>query len=128
MNISIILSAKRCEGGLVDMVVTSEVVEETPYDELIEPTCPSCRQTIPWDVDVCPHCGHQLKGEAKPKEAPRAVAPARRRGKRGNIVAAVSIVVLGLATILTWEYIPGAMLIPLIMIVAMIVLSAAPAE
>lgn len=130
MNISIILSAKRCEGGLVNMVVTSEVIEETPYDEIIEPTCPSCRQRIPWDVDVCPHCGYQITGKVKPKEAPKVVAPARRRrkGKRGNIVAAGSIVVLGLTTILTWEYIPGAMLIPILMIVALIVLSAAPAE
>ena len=110
------------------MVVTSEVIEETPYDELIEPTCPSCRQRIPWDVDVCPHCGYQMKGEAKPKEAPKAVARARRKGKRGNIVAAGSIVVLGLTAILTLEYIPGAMLIPIVMIIILIALSAAPAE
>jgi hypothetical protein len=39
------------------------MVEETPYDELIDETCPSCRRTVPPGTTKCPHCGYQIREE-----------------------------------------------------------------
>jgi len=41
------------------------MVEEIPYDELIDETCPSCRQTVPLGTTKCPHCGYQIREEKK---------------------------------------------------------------
>jgi hypothetical protein len=108
------------------MGITSDVVEETPYEEIIEPTCPSCRQSVPWEIDVCPHCGYQFKGKVKPKEAPKAVAKRRKRGKKGTVVAAASVIAMGILAFLSVEYWPPAALILLLAIVVMVVMAAAP--
>jgi hypothetical protein len=39
------------------------MVEETPYDEIIEETCPSCRRIVPEGTIACPNCGFKLREE-----------------------------------------------------------------
>ena len=109
------------------MVVTSDVVEEKPYQEILDKTCPSCRRTIPWDAEVCPQCGYRMKGEAKPEVKPKPAAPKKKR-KKGNVVAGVSVIILGLLAVGSYEYFPPATVIALIMIIAMISMAAAPAK
>lgn len=46
------------------------MVEEIPYDEIIEETCPSCRHTVARGTEVCPNCGYRIRGE-EPPEPPR---------------------------------------------------------
>lgn len=108
------------------MGITSDVVEETPYEELIEPTCPSCRQLVTWEEKVCPHCGYQLKVEAEPKVAPKAVVKRRKKGKKGTVVAAASVAAMGILTFLSIEYWPPAALILLLAIVVIVVMAVAP--
>jgi len=45
------------------------MVEEIPYDEIIDETCPSCRMTIPLGTSKCPHCGYQIREEAEVEKA-----------------------------------------------------------
>lgn len=52
------------------------MVEETPYSEIIEETCPSCRHNVPQGTAVCPNCGFQIREEPKPAAAPKA-APSK---------------------------------------------------
>ncbi len=114
--------------GFVDMVVTSDTIKERSYEELIDPTCPNCRQTIPWDTDVCPHCGWQIK-KGVPAEAPKLAVPTVKKGiKKGNVLAAASVIILGLLGLGSVEYFPPATLICLLMIVVIITQAAAPAE
>ena len=115
-------------GGFVDMVVKSDVIEERPYEELMSPTCPNCRMEIPWDVDVCPYCGWQIK-KGVPAEAPKLAVPTVKKGiKKGNVLAAASVIILGLLGLGSVEYFPPATLICLLMIVIVIIQAAAPAE
>ncbi|MEM2943591.1 MAG: zinc ribbon domain-containing protein [Methanomassiliicoccales archaeon] len=39
-------------------------MEERPYNEIIDATCPSCRHGVPMDANVCPYCGYRIKPEA----------------------------------------------------------------
>jgi len=47
-------------------------LEERPFDEIIDATCPSCRGAVPPDANVCPHCGYKIRPEAaKPAPPPK---------------------------------------------------------
>jgi len=110
------------------MVVTSDTIKEKSYEEIITPTCPYCRHTIPWDTDVCPYCGWQIK-KGVPAETPKLAVPKVKKGiKKGNVLAAASVIILGLLGLGSVEYFPPATLICLLMIVVIITQAAAPAE
>jgi hypothetical protein len=129
MNISIILLTQWSIGGFVDMVVTANAIEEKSYEELIDPTCPNCRMTIPWDVDVCPHCGWQIREGEAPKEAPKPAAPvSKSKIKKGNVIAAGSVIALAALALGSWKYFPPAAILCLIALVAVIAQAAAPAD
>ena len=51
------------------------MVEETPYDEIIEETCPSCRHTVPQGTATCPNCGFHIREEPSPETAKKAAPP-----------------------------------------------------
>lgn len=50
-------------------------MEERSFDELIDPTCPSCRHAVPMNASTCPKCGYKLKVEGKKTPAAEAKAP-----------------------------------------------------
>ena len=108
------------------MGITSDVIEETPYEDIIEPTCPSCRQEVPWGTEVCPHCGYHFKGMTVVEEAPKAVKTKRRKGKTGTVIAASSIVIMGILTLLSLEYFPILALGTILVIILLVVMAAAP--
>lgn len=50
---------------------------ETPHDQLIDQTCPSCRHTVPQELEFCPKCGYQIRGGSA--AASKKGAPTRSR-------------------------------------------------
>jgi len=60
------------------------MVEEIPYDELIDETCPSCRHTVPPGTTKCPNCGYQIR------EEPDKVTVAKRPSCRTNVIGSCS--------------------------------------
>ncbi len=75
-------------------------MEERSFDELIDPTCPSCRHAVPMDASTCPNCGYKLKVEAKKTAAAEAkVSSAAKDAKPGwsnrtYILGAIIIIVI----------------------------------
>lgn len=110
------------------MVVTSDVIEEKPYEELISPTCPNCRLEIPWDADVCPHCGWQIREGAAAAAAPKPAAVRAKKGKKGTAVAAGSVIALALLTLGSAYYWPPAAILTILAIVGVIAIAAAPSD
>jgi len=102
------------------------MVEEIPYDELIESTCLNCRRGIPRDVSVCPHCGYHIESGVRPKVKVKAAVA--KKGKKGTVLAGASILILAALTVASWEYCPVAFLIPLVVLVILICISASPVE
>lgn len=79
-------------------------MEERSYDEVIAPTCPSCRSEVPPDANVCPNCGYRLRAEEKKAGAPPvapAAAPQPRRGRGKSIAGGVLVMISGIIGIIT---------------------------
>lgn len=81
-------------------------MEERPYDEIIDATCPSCRHAVPMDANVCPYCGYVIKPEvakaAAPQKAPPQAAPAGAKLLTSKpVVGGVLVIVSGLIGIVT---------------------------
>ncbi|MDH7508198.1 MAG: zinc ribbon domain-containing protein [Methanomassiliicoccales archaeon] len=76
-------------------------MEERPYDEIIDATCPSCRHAVPMDANVCPYCGYVIKPEvakaAAPQKAPPQAAPVGARQMTSKpVVGGALIIISGL--------------------------------
>ena len=82
------------------------MVEETPYDEIIDETCPSCRHTVPQGTTVCPNCGYQIREEPKKAPAPKKGVPASvtRDGLSKPEFGGVLIIVSGILAIVNGLY------------------------
>lgn len=91
------------------------MVEEIPYDEIIDETCPSCRYTVPRGSSVCPYCGYRIREEKKPeslKPGKIPTAPARTSGGRAGL-AGILILISGILALITGVYMmadPGSLL------------------
>jgi len=82
-------------------------VEERPYNEIIDETCPSCRQGIPLGSKVCPECGYRIRPEEvpeveRPPLTPRATAPSSGFSRPG--LGGALIILSGLLALLTGIY------------------------
>jgi len=91
------------------------MVEEIPYEEIIDETCPSCRQTVPRGSVVCPHCGYRIREEVAPPAAKvRAPAPTPVRTATNKAgIAGVLIIVSGILALVMGAYLaadPSALL------------------
>ena len=84
------------------------MVDEIPYDEVIDETCPSCRRSVPQGTIVCPNCGFQIREEVPgpapvSEPAPRA-SPRSRGGMNKAGFGGTLILVSGILAILTGLY------------------------
>jgi hypothetical protein len=83
------------------------MVEETPYSEIIEETCPSCRHTVTQGTAVCPNCGFQIREEPKPALTPKAAPPKAERVQQFTEKAAFGgwlILISGILAVITGIY------------------------
>jgi len=91
------------------------MVEEIPYDEIIDETCPSCRHTVPRGSGVCPYCGYRIREEEKPESREVGEPPkvsVRTSGGRAGLAGAL-ILVSGILALITGIYMmadPGSVL------------------
>lgn len=91
------------------------MVEEIPYDELIDETCPSCRHTVPSGTTKCPNCGYQIREEPKKvtvvDRTPRTVCSMGSRSNQmwfGGVLILMSGL-LGVVTAIAELYAPDSM-------------------
>ena len=77
------------------------MVEETPYDEIIEETCPSCRRGVKQGTATCPNCGFKIR-EKPPSSRPaedRFLAEERAKERAGY--AGTLIIISGVLALMT---------------------------
>ncbi|NYT12565.1 MAG: hypothetical protein GKC03_08480 [Methanomassiliicoccales archaeon] len=77
------------------------MVEETPYDEIIEETCPSCRRTVPQGTTKCPNCGFKIREEPPPSKPVKDKFLAEERAKERAGYAGTLIMISGLLAFIT---------------------------
>ncbi len=85
------------------------MVEERPYSEIIDETCPSCRHGIPLSSTVCPNCGYRIRPE---EEEPEVEKKKKKKPGRSRVTYASSragfggalILISGILAVLTGIY------------------------
>lgn len=79
------------------------MVEETPYDQLIEETCPNCRHTIPQGLEFCPKCGYQIREDSVAPSTRTAPTRSRRadQGFSRNEFGGILILLSGILAVPT---------------------------
>lgn len=77
------------------------MVEETPYDEIIEETCPSCRRIVPEGTTTCPSCGFKLREEPSPSKSVKDRFLEEEKAKEMAGYAGILIMISGLLAFIT---------------------------
>ena len=77
------------------------MVEETPYDEIIEETCPNCRRTVPQGTAKCPSCGFKLRDEFPASKPVKDRFLEEERSKERAGYAGIFIIISGLLALVT---------------------------
>lgn len=82
-------------------------MEERPYSEIIDETCPSCRHGIPLSSKVCPDCGYRIRPEEEPAVEEKKKKPERPRVSYASSKAGFGgalILISGILAVLTGIY------------------------
>ncbi|MDD1768380.1 MAG: zinc ribbon domain-containing protein [Methanomassiliicoccales archaeon] len=81
-------------------------MEERSFDEVVDATCPSCRQAVPAAANVCPNCGYRLRPEqaravaSQARPVAQSVTPVS-RGSSKSLIGGILVVISGLIGIVT---------------------------
>lgn len=98
-----------------------DVIEDTPYEEIIDETCPDCRMTVPVGTATCPYCGYQIREEAEKSrevqvEGKEGPAKTKRENKMmAGAGATLSMGALALGSL--WVFPPAALLVVVLWII-----------
>lgn len=95
-----------------------DVIEDTPYEEVIDETCPNCRMTVPIGTVTCPYCGYQIRegaGKSREVQVEGGEGPKKENKLMAGAGATIAMGALALGSL--WVFPPAALLIVVLWII-----------